>query len=169
MNISSNAILSEKSGKALADALAQNAVLKSLDVSDNQDKYNDGSIKGSLDGPGFAKELAVGLSANGALSKLTFGGDGDYYDSDKRERVPYEPVTLEVGMKEADFSNKDLGASGAIIVGAWISHKDNGALTSLNVSDNQLGGYEDDEQLDIEWISDMTGIEALAAAIPLCK
>jgi len=40
------------------------------------------------------------------------------------------------------------------------------ALTSLNMSDNQLDGYEDD---DGEWISDMTGIEALAAAIPTCK
>ena len=42
-----------------------------------------------------------------------------------------------------------------------------GALTSLNISANSLGGYWDD---DIgRQISDMTGIGALMAAIPECK
>ena len=41
-----------------------------------------------------------------------------------------------------------------------------GALTSLNIRRNCLGGYDDD---DGEWVSDMTGIQALAAAIPACK
>ena len=70
LNISANSILSKESGKALADALAQNTVLKSLDVSDNQNKWNDGTIKGTLDGAGFAKELAIGLGINGALVSL---------------------------------------------------------------------------------------------------
>ena len=44
--------------------------------------------------------------------------------------------------------------------------KNNGALTSLNISNTDLGGYDDDED---EWTTDMTGIKALAAAIPKCK
>jgi hypothetical protein len=45
-----------------------------------------------------------------------------------------------LGMTTADFSDKGLGSSGAIIVGAWITHKDNGALTSLNLAANMLCG-----------------------------
>ena len=56
--------------------------------------------------------------------------------------VPYEPATLEVGMTEADLSNKNLGAGGAIIVGAWISHKDNGAVEKLLIGANNSSGAE---------------------------
>ena len=41
------------------------------------------------------------------------------------------------------------------------------ALTSLNISSNDLGRYWDRGKR--EWVSDMTGIKALAAAIPECK
>jgi hypothetical protein len=78
---------------------------------------------------------------NRALSKLIFGGDTytDYSAGyDARKEVTPEPATLEVGMTEADFSNMRLGAEGAIIIGTWISHKDKGTLTSLNVSGNRL-------------------------------
>ena len=43
--------------------------------------------------------------------------------------------------------------------------KNNGALTNLNLSTNSLGGY----YVEGRWISDMTGIKALATAIPACK
>ena len=56
-------------------------------------------------------------SANGALSKMTFTGNGGKYWSD------LDPVTVESGMTEADFSNKKLGPAGAIILAAWIEHK----------------------------------------------
>ena len=55
-------------------------------------------------------------SANGALSKMTFTGNGDNGDDG-------DPVTVETGMTEADFSNKKLGPAGAIILAAWIEHK----------------------------------------------
>ena len=102
--------------------------------------------------------------------KLTFGGDKYNKGNPGQVRslwVTPEPATLQVGTTEADLSDKNLGVGGAIIVGAWISHKDNGALTSLNMSDNQLAGYYKGD--DREWIPDMTGINALAAAIPACK
>ena len=42
------------------------------------------------------------------------------------------------------------------------------ALTSLDVSNNNnLGGHYDDSTYT--WIFDMTGVKALAAAIPKCK
>jgi hypothetical protein len=41
-------------------------------------------------------------------------------------------------MAEADFSNKSLGVGGAIIISAWITHKDKGAMTSLNLASNGL-------------------------------
>jgi hypothetical protein len=42
-------------------------------------------------------------------------------------------------MTEVDFSNKGLGASGAIIISAWITHKGKGELLSLNISNNNIG------------------------------
>ena len=72
-----------------------------------------------------------------ALSKLIFGGDS-YYDERGKSITP-EPAVLEVGMSEADFSNRNLGAGGAIIIAAWITHKDRGAMTSLNLSSNNFG------------------------------
>ena len=56
-------------------------------------------------------------SANGALSKMTFTGNGGFNESEG------DPVTVESGMTEADFSNKKLGSAGAIILAAWIEHK----------------------------------------------
>jgi hypothetical protein len=66
---------------------------------------------------------------------------------------------------ELDLSYEGLSTGCGVLVGNEV--KNNGALTSLNISANKLEGYED---LDTgEWISDMTGIQALAAAIPQCK
>jgi hypothetical protein len=43
-------------------------------------------------------------------------------------------------------------------------------LASLNISGNSLGGYyEENKYGNRKWISDMTGVKALAAAIPECK
>ena len=75
------------------------------------------------------------------MAKLIFGGDGYYHNEQEKDVTP-EPAVLEVGMAKADLSNKNLGIGGAIIVGAWISHKDNGALTSLNISNNRLANKE---------------------------
>ena len=66
---------------------------------------------------------------------------------------------------ELDFSNQSLGAGDAVLIANDI--RDNGALTLLNVSNNSLGRYWDKSKR--EWISDMTGVKALAAAIPKCK
>ena len=67
LNISNNKMATKEAGKALAQALASNSVLKELDVSSNNWNHDFGDTG---DGPGFAKELADGLSASGALTSL---------------------------------------------------------------------------------------------------
>ena len=77
-------IASKEAGRALSAALVANSVLRELDVSSNV--YNPNGRNG--DGPGFAQELAVGLSTNGALTSLNLSenelcgidedGDGEY-------------------------------------------------------------------------------------------
>jgi hypothetical protein len=74
-----------------------------------------------------ATTVANVVAKNRTLSALIFGDEMD------------EPATLEIGMTEADFSNKNLGVRGAIIISAWITHKDKGAMTSLNLASNRLG------------------------------
>ena len=65
---------------------------------------------------------------------------------------------------ELDMSGKKMGADGAIMLAPEIVA--NGAMTSLNISDNSLGRYYDSSR---GWISDISGVKALAAAIPECK
>ena len=57
-----------------------------------------------------------------------------------------------------DMSGKEMGAGGAIMLAPEIIA--NGALTSLNISSNNLTGILGD---------DMSGVKALAAAIPECR
>jgi hypothetical protein len=113
------------------------------------------------------------ISNNGAILKLIFGGDKcmvtDFFGDDKW--VTPEPAALEVGMTEADFSNKHLGVGGAISISAWISH--NGTLTSLNLSNtylsqgryrgNMRGGMRNNPE---NYEQDLTGVISLADAIP---
>ena len=73
-----NDIYGAEAGKAFADMLAQNTVLKELDLSSQ--KYETSSTYGNaLDAAYFAKELSVGISGNGALHCV----DGTRYQSKK--------------------------------------------------------------------------------------
>jgi hypothetical protein len=137
LSLKDNRLLTKEAGKALAEALATNSTLSELDVSSNNwRKYgHQGNWMG--DGPGFAEELAVGIKDNRGLSKLICGGD-QYWDSSKGQNVTPEPAALEVGMSDADFSYKNLGAGGAIVLSAWLTHKDAGALTKLDISNSNI-------------------------------
>ena len=66
LNVSANHLLNKESGKALADALKENSTLRELDASNNYYRYE----SNSSDGPGFAQELAVGVAASGAITRL---------------------------------------------------------------------------------------------------
>ena len=72
LNISNSSLLNKESGKALADALKENSVLRELDVSNNYEKYD----SSSQDGAGFIQELIVGLSTiNGTLTSLNLASN----------------------------------------------------------------------------------------------
>jgi hypothetical protein len=132
LNMSKNGLLSKEGGKVLGEMLKGNTLLKELDVSSS----GKGMPSSKTDGSGFAKELAVGIKDNGDLSKIIFGGDKQFVPG--KGKVTPEPAALQVGMTEADFSSKYLGVGGAIIISAWITHKDNGALSKLDVGDNSI-------------------------------
>ena len=68
---------------------------------------------------------------------------------------------------ELDMSDMGIGAAGAIMLAPEIVA--NGALTSLDISNNSLGGYYEGFGGGRKWISGMSGVKALAAAIPECK
>jgi hypothetical protein len=89
-----------------------------------------------------ATAVANVVAKNRTLSALIFGKRMD------------EPATLEMGMAEADFSNTSLGVGGAIIISAWITHKDKGAMTSLNLASNDICSY-----------GNMDGIKAISSAV----
>jgi hypothetical protein len=76
-----------------------------------------------------ATTVAKVVAEHRTLSTLIFG-DG-----------VCEPATLEVGMTELDFSCKALQVKGAMILSAWLTHKDKGGLSSLNMMSNNLGSY----------------------------
>ena len=97
-----------KAGKAFAAALiAENIVLKELDLSGGKDRWGDSVPNIDI---AFAREFAVGLGANGAMKKLTISGDKSFS----------KPVTIETSMTEADFGDKGLGVSGAIMLAAFL-------------------------------------------------
>ena len=99
-----------------------------------------------------AKILVPALEASRSLSKFTFGDGESCIKKDKctgdnfevGQAVVYEgaqckkciiirvmgvsvgvnfPVTVEIGMTEADFSGAEMGSSGAMILAAWLQHK----------------------------------------------
>jgi hypothetical protein len=81
-----------------------------------------------------ATTVAKVVADNQALSKLIFGGNKVIsWHSEMK------PATLEVGMTEASFGSKNLGAGGAVITSAWLTHKDKGALSVANVMGNHIG------------------------------
>ena len=70
MLMGDNRINGAEAGKALSDALAVNTVLKELDLSSQRDVFGRGSLDAAC-----AKELAIGLGANGAMTSLDLSGN----------------------------------------------------------------------------------------------
>jgi hypothetical protein len=146
-DISDNNIQAD-GGKALMEALKGNQVITTLSIAENNLSYNS---SGDNDMSGVAA-LADAIPGMGAMTKLIYGGDGRVQD-DKGNWVDAIPATLEIGMTEADFSNKKLRVGGAIVVSAWLTHKDNGTMTSLSLASNRLG---------------VEGAKIIAAVLPKC-
>ena len=90
---------------ALAKAISN---LKELNISNNYLKAEGAAI------------VAPALKDNGALSSLTFSGA----KSESGLSVDGDPLTINISMTEADFSNKGLGQlGGAQILAAFMGSK----------------------------------------------
>jgi hypothetical protein len=122
--------LGREGALVVAEYLDGNGVLSKLDASDN-DMFGDinkagvtawaDALKGNTSlpepslatpdlGGGGAQILADAISDTEALSTFTFSGE---YSSN-------EPVTMDTTMTEADFSGKELGVSGGMMVAAFL-------------------------------------------------
>jgi hypothetical protein len=144
--------MSKDSMKLLCEVPIKDKTLTELDVSGNGatlTELDENGTKMIASGKSLGTEgalvVAEYLRDNGALSKLIFGGDKYRAQRGLLLKWVYpEPATLEVGMTEANFGSKELGAGGAIIISAWLTHKDKGAMTSLNLASNCLCGLDED-------------------------
>jgi hypothetical protein len=94
--------------KNLVSILKEHRTLKSL--CGNKGNETELNMSGKMDGTGDATMLVPEIIDNGAMSKFTFSGG----------RSDSKPVTMETSMVEADFHEKGLGASGAIMVAAFL-------------------------------------------------
>jgi hypothetical protein len=120
LNLALNNLRAEGT-ELLAAALKGNQIITELNISSNAMAL--GSAWGDM-ASGVITRADV-ISDMGALSKIIFGGVPKYvYVCRKYEDI--EPATPEVGMLEADFSNKSLGAGGAIFIAAWGAHSPTG-------------------------------------------
>jgi hypothetical protein len=122
--------------KVLAEALRGNQVMTEINIASNNLSNSGRDMSGIT-------TLADIVSGIGALSKLIFGGDeyAGEWNGDGYAMITPEPATLEVGMTEAEFSNKNLGEGGAIIISAWLTNKDNalnGVLSTIIVHKSPL-------------------------------
>jgi hypothetical protein len=155
VNILSNNIRPEQANELIKIMAANN--LKTLCGLGTDKTELDLSCKGLS--AGCAVLVANEVKNNAALEKLIFGGSGEVYDDSTW--VSASPVALEVGMTEADLSNKNLGTGGAIIVGAWISHKDNGAMVKLDMSNNGIIGGTENAKAAGKALSNMLAVNTM--------
>ena len=121
-----------------------------LDISNNYVSANGGTEK-----------VVDMLKNNGALTNLNISDNGL---GERGAMIVAAALNGNKTMTELNLASNGMEKDGAIQFAKTIPTM--GALTSLNIKHNNLGGYDDD---DGEWISDMTGVQALAAAIPECK
>ena len=118
--------------------------------------------------------LADAIKNNGAMVIVNVMGNNISKEqlSKLQEMMQAHPTLVSLcgiadDATEANLSGLGMGADDAVVIADELPAK--GALTSLNISSNNLGGYYDYSKGYREWISDMTGIKALADAIPECK
>jgi Leucine-rich repeat (LRR) protein len=136
LNMSRNMLLTKEGGKVIKTLLKGNEMLKDLDVSDihMEDTRNQ-------DVPGFAKEIAEGLSINNGVMRLNLSKNrmATKDVGQALENVLKANTTL----KELDVSSNQFVGDGAdspgFAQGVFRGISQNKTLTSLDVSNNNLG------------------------------
>jgi hypothetical protein len=124
----------------MADMLNSNSVLKDLDLSDNYGASNEGAA-GAV---ALAKGVAEGLRDNGAISSVNLLENSICVEQARaltsllKEHPTLKSLCGNKGDEtELDMSNKMRGTGDAIMLAAEVA--DNGALSFLDVSNNNLG------------------------------
>jgi Ran GTPase-activating protein (RanGAP) involved in mRNA processing and transport len=145
LSLKNNRLVTKEAGRALATALAANSVLKELDLSSNAWAYSDYDHV-HADGPGFAQELAVVIKDNGALLVLSLKSNSLRAGGGRAlaEGLKGNQLITELNISDNDFhKNKkwEDDMSGIIALADVIA--DMGALSSLNLSMNRLGGFHE--------------------------
>jgi Ran GTPase-activating protein (RanGAP) involved in mRNA processing and transport len=163
--LSQNGIIKREVGTVLADILKANTVLTNLDISYCAD-YTAGP-----DSAGFARELAVGIKDNKALTSLHVGKN-NIPEKEMKEimaiamrmdsikalcEVPFKDKTL----TELDVSGKNLGMEGVLLVAEYLDG--NGALSVLNLAETNLWelilkGWKAGQRTTTKMTSRCTGI-----------
>jgi Leucine-rich repeat (LRR) protein len=140
LNLSENNMHGADAGKALGNALAANTVLKELVLSGGKDRHGRPVPHMTI---AFMKAFTPGLSDNGALTSLNLANNS------LGELVPPEGWTKKTGgigsgspifFKHADGreQKQDPGSKPEGIIAIASAIPDMGALTSLNLSSNDL-------------------------------
>jgi hypothetical protein len=132
--------------------LAANTVLKELDVSSNAWQEH-GWTKG--DGPGFAKELAVGISDNGALTKLD-ASDNDMFGLTDETGITAWAAALKAcaSITVLNLAKNNINTNDTKILAPAI--RDMGALIKLDISSNYIGAAQ---EWELQRICTAGGIE----------
>ena len=161
IDISNNKLFAA-GGKALAEALTGNQVLAELNLAANSlglaKEHGNSDMSGVIAISNTIPTMGALVSANLLNNKI------GVEQAQNLATILNDHATLKslCGNKGdetvLDMSGKQMGADGAIMLLAP-EIVANGALTSLNVSDNNLTDYG----------NDMSGIKAFAAAITECK
>jgi hypothetical protein len=134
-----NNIHGAEAGKAFAGILAQNTVLKELDLSSQEYGYGGKALDAA-----FAKEFAVGISDNGAMTRLDISdsmlcglySDGSGTYNDAGVAALSDMLKGNSVLKELNMSKTYIGPEGAKVLSLGLSG--NGALLSLSLSSNDL-------------------------------
>jgi hypothetical protein len=140
LSLKDNRLLTAAAGKVLSGMVATSTALKELDVSSNIQKS---CRTWQGDGPGFAQELAIGLKENGALScedGRRFCGEKD---SAAVEQLMDQVRSGSLIMKQYKEKMPLCVTNQCKHCGCdRVDHKaGKGAMTSLNLSSNGIGGY----------------------------
>jgi Leucine-rich repeat (LRR) protein len=146
LNMSSNGLLSEEGGTLLGEMLKGNTRLKELDVSSSGESMPL-DAPSNTDGSRFAKELAVGIKDNGALTKFDISSNNIRAEGGKAVAAGLQGNQV---ITELNISGNDLGlgynsdnsevadTSGVTALADTIPGM--GALLLLNISNNHLVG-----------------------------
>jgi Ran GTPase-activating protein (RanGAP) involved in mRNA processing and transport len=143
VNMLGNNILVEQAAELLKILRGNDRITTFCGLRGNETEINIGQ---SAPGAGAAMLIRDEIRDIESLTKLSFC-------SSNRGSTYFPACELSIGMTKANFKEHNLGSPGAIILSAWLTSKDKGALLELGLASNNLvnriiGFAEDRGQLE---------------------